>query len=231
MSLFAIGDTHLSFGSDKPMNVFDGWDRYTEKLEANWRSRVGEKDTVVLMGDISWAMTLNEARADFAFLDALPGKKILMKGNHDFWWNTRKKLNEFFEANSFGSFSILHNSACRVGDICVCGTRGWFFDAETGADKKIVRREAQRLKASIEAGRALGGELVVFLHYPPLTKAQRCEEIYAVLQAENVSRCYYAHLHGAAARLSFNGMRDGIKFELLSGDHLGFCPKAIEKIK
>lgn len=229
MSLFAIGDTHLSFGTNKPMNIFHGWDNYVERLEANWLKLISNEDTVVIMGDVSWAMSLEEALKDFTFLNNLPGQKIVIKGNHDYWWNTRKKMEAFLNENNLNTISILHNNSFIADGISVCGTRGWFFDAEADADKKIVSREAERLKRSIEAGRKLSDEVIVFLHYPPINNMQKCETIYNVLVEEHITRCYYAHLHSASAYNSFNGVSDGIKFELLSGDYLKFCPKLIRK--
>lgn len=229
MSLFAIGDTHLSFGTDKPMNIFRGWENYVERLESNWTKLVTDADTVVVMGDVSWAMNLDEAAEDFRFINNLPGKKIILKGNHDYWWNTRSKMENFLNENNFNSISILHNNSFKVGNISICGTRGWFFDAEADADKKIVLREAERLRRSINAGKALFGEPVVFLHYPPINNLQKCEIIYNVLLEENIKYCYYAHLHSTSAYNSFNGVSDGIKFELLSSDYLKFCPKLIQK--
>ena len=229
MSLFAIGDTHLSFGTDKPMNVFRGWDNYVERLETNWNNLIGEDDTVVIMGDISWAMNFKEMLEDFRFINSLNGQKIILKGNHDYWWNTMTKMNAFLEENSFDSIKFLFNNAYLCDGISVCGTRGWFYDAENDENtEKIILREAARLRTSIKAGRALGGEPVVFLHYPPVSKTQICQPIVDVLKEENIKHCYYAHLHSASAYNSFNGEMDGIKYELLSADYLKFCPKPIQ---
>jgi predicted phosphohydrolase len=227
MSLFVIGDTHLSLGSDKPMDIFSGWENYEHRLEKNWRAIVKDEDTVVVAGDISWAMGLETALEDFRFLNSLPGKKIILKGNHDYWWNTKKKLDAFFRDNSLYTLQILHNNAYKVGEIAVCGTRGWFFDCEGSEDKKVLLREAGRLSASIKAAKKLGGEPVVFLHYPPITEDTVCTEIMNVLISEKIERCYYAHLHGASCRRAFNGISQGIKFKLVSADYLSFCPKLI----
>ncbi len=231
MSVFAIGDTHLSFGTDKPMNIFKGWDDYVERLTKNWRALVNTQDTVVIMGDISWAMNLQEAKEDFRYLHELPGYKILLKGNHDYWWNTRAKMETFFAENGFTSLKILNNNAFKTGNVCICGTRGWFFDAEKQEDSKVLLREAQRLQASIDAAKQLGGEPVVFLHYPPITLNQQCDPIMEVLEREKIRRCYYAHLHGGSAYAAFQGEKYGTKFELLSCDYLKFCPKLIDLIK
>lgn len=229
MSLFAIGDTHLSFGTDKPMNVFRGWDNYVERLETNWNNLISEDDTVVIMGDISWAMNFKEMLEDFRFINSLKGQKIILKGNHDYWWNTMTKMNAFLEENSFDSIKFLFNNAYLCDGISVCGTRGWFYDAENDDNtEKIILREAARLRTSIKAGRELGGEPVVFLHYPPVSKTQICQPIVDVLKEENIKHCYYAHLHSASAYNSFNGEMDGIKYELLSADYLKFCPKPIQ---
>lgn len=229
MSLFAIGDTHLSFGTDKPMNVFRGWDNYVERLETNWNNLISEDDTVVIMGDISWAMNFKEMLEDFRFINSLKGQKIILKGNHDYWWNTMTKMNAFMEENSFDSIKFLFNNAYLCDGISVCGTRGWFYDAENDENtEKIILREAARLRTSIKAGRELGGEPAVFLHYPPVSKTQICQPIVDVLKEENIKHCYYAHLHSASAYNSFNGEMDGIKYELLSADYLKFCPKPIQ---
>lgn len=228
MSVFAIGDTHLSFGADKPMNVFKGWDNYVERLKTNWENLIDEDDTVVIMGDVSWAMSLDEAAEDFRFINSLPGKKIILKGNHDYWWNTLTKMNAFLKENGLDSISFLYNNAYLVEGMSICGTRGWFFDAETEDSERIIAREAGRLRASLEAGKQLGGEPVVFLHYPPVTKTDICQPIVDVLKTQGVKRCYYAHLHSASAYNSFNGEADGIYYELLSADYLKFCPKPIQ---
>ena len=224
MALFVIGDTHLSLATGKTMQIFNGWTDYEERLEKNWKRIVSANDTVVIAGDVSWAMNLEEGKADFEFLNSLPGRKLLMKGNHDYWWSTKKKADEFFAANSFDTLNILHNNTYTCGNIAVCGTRGWFFDAESDADKKVVTREAGRLKASIAAAKETGLEPVVFLHYPPLNASQKCDEIYNVLIDEGIKRCYYGHLHSYSHASAFNGISDGIRFSLISSDFLEFCP-------
>lgn len=228
MSIFAIGDTHLTFSTDKPMDIFRGWTDYVERLEKNWRAVVGEEDTVVIPGDISWAMSLEQAKKDFAFLHSLPGKKLIMKGNHDYWWTTKRKMDTFLAENGFDSLSILHNNAFRVGDFTLCGSRGWFFDAEN-SDSKVLLREAGRLDMSIEEGKKLGGELIVFLHYPPVMANMCCNEMMAVLKKHGIERCYYGHLHGESTLRAVRETVDGIKFSLVSADFLEFCPKIIEK--
>ena len=230
MRIFALGDTHLSFSSNKPMNVFHGWQDHEERIRKNWEKVVEENDVVVVPGDISWAMSLEEAKEDFAFLNSLPGEKLLMKGNHDYWWATKTKAEDFFKKNGFDSLKILHNNAYRYGDFCVCGSRGWFFDCPGENDKKVIVREAKRLQMSIDEARKLGGEPIVFLHYPPLMTLGVCEEIVEVLKNNEIKRCYYAHLHSKSCQNAITGDVDGVKDTLVSADHLEFCPKLVENI-
>ena len=227
MSLFVISDPHLSLNTDKSMTVFPGWDDYVERLEKQWRQLVREDDTVVIGGDISWAMAIDDALEDFRFLDSLPGRKLLFKGNHDYWWCTRRKMDTFFEENGLTTLRIVHNDAVPVDDrFAVCGTRGWFYDdAEDNA--KILRREAQRLRTSIQAAKQTGWEPIVFLHYPPIFEGRVCEELTDVLREEGIRRCYYGHVHAAGIRQAFEGEWEGITFRLTSCDALRFCPLLI----
>ena len=227
MKLFAIADLHLSLGTDKPMDSFPGWHDYVSRLERGWKAVVGEEDTVVIAGDISWGMSLEQAGADFAFIHRLPGRKILLKGNHDYWWTTRKKMDAFFQEKGWDSLYILHNDAYKAEGIAVCGTRGWFYDAEADADKKILLREVGRLRSSIQAARALGGEPVVFLHYPPVFADTVCPEIWEELLRQGIRRCYYGHIHGYGIRSAFNGEKEGIRLKLISADALSFAPLRI----
>ena len=225
MALFAIADTHLSLTTNKSMAVFTGWDDYVARLETNWRRLVGPDDTVVIAGDISWGMNLKQAREDFAFLHSLPGKKLIFKGNHDYWWTTRRQMDLFFEQNGFDTLRIVHNDTAVVDDrLAVCGSRGWFFDAEEDADKLVLLREAGRLRTSIRAAKETGLEPVVFLHYPPLYADQVCPEIVDVLREEGITRCYYGHVHSKGIRLAVQGDVDGINYRLISADALQFCP-------
>ena len=225
MSLFVLGDLHLSLGEDKPMDVFAGWNDYTVRLEENWKRLVTDGDTVVVAGDISWAMRLEEALTDFRFIDSLPGKKLFLKGNHDYWWSTKRKMDDFLQANHLNTIQILFNNAYRVGDFAVCGTRGWFLENDTPEDVKVLNREVGRLKMSIEAAKPLGGELAVFLHYPPYYRGLECPEIMNVLRENGVRKCYYGHIHGKKnSRLAFEGVYDGVDFRLISCDKVGFMP-------
>lgn len=224
MSLFAIADLHLPLSVDKPMDIFEGWDNYVERLEHNWRNIVTEKDCVVVAGDISWAMNLQQTKADFSFLHNLPGKKILLKGNHDYWWSTRRKMEEFFSLCGFDTLSLLHNNAEVVGDFAVCGTRGWFFDAEQDENNKVLLREVGRLKRSIEAAKKTGKQPVVFLHYPPLFDNSQCEEIMSVLREYCIKQCFYGHIHGKSAKRIAERTVFGIKMKLISCDAVDFKP-------
>ncbi len=229
MSLFAIGDTHLSFGVEKPMDVFHGWNDYEKRLETNWRNIVTDDDTVLICGDVSWGMKLEESLPDFKFLESLPGKKLLMKGNHDYWWETVSKMNRLFDANSITSIGFLFNNAVRLGDICVVGTKGWFYDSGAEDEEKALNRELCRLKLSLQQAHKLGGEPVAFLHYPPISNRAACEEIVDLLAGYGVKRCFYAHLHGPSIKNAFIGDYKNIRFSLISGDSLGFCPRLVEK--
>ena len=229
MALFAIADLHLSLSCDKPMDVFPGWKDYVARLEKNWRALVKEEDTVVIAGDISWAMKLSESYRDFAFLHSLPGQKLILKGNHDYWWSTKSKIETFFQENGFNTLKIVHNSACRIGDFTVCGTRGWLYNAETEDDVKIVSREAGRLNLSLDAAEKLGGEPVAFLHYPPIYDGMECREILDVLENRHVKRCYFGHIHGAdAAKRVFIGEYRGIQMQLVACDFLQFIPRLVQ---
>lgn len=225
MSLFAIADLHLSLGTDKPMDVFEGWKDYVPRLKKNWIAAVGDEDTVVIAGDISWAMKLENAVQDFQFIDSLPGRKLILKGNHDYWWSTKKKIEDFLQTNHFSSIEIIHNNAAVVGDVAVCGTRGWLYDAESAEDKKIVSREVGRLNASLDEAEKTGKKPIVFLHYPPVYDVMECREIMDVLVNRGVSECYFGHIHGiAAAKRTPAGEYRGVGMHLISCDYLGFMP-------
>ena len=211
------------------MDIFAGWENHTELLHDAWTRLVQPEDTVVLAGDISWGMTLSEALPDFRFLDSLPGQKLLMKGNHDYWWETCSKMAAFLAANEVTTLRFLFNNAYRFGDVAVAGTKGWFFDSGAEDEEKALNRELCRLRLSLEKAAALGGEPLAFLHYPPISRKAVCEEIVAVLHEFGVRRCYYAHLHGVSIKNAYIGDYEGIRFDLISGDSLGFCPKLIEK--
>ena len=224
MALYTIGDLHLSLAKDKPMDVFGSeWKNHTEKLRENFATLQAE-DLTVLCGDLSWGMGLEETLPDFLFVDALPGKKILLKGNHDFWWTTAAKTKRFFAEHGIETIDVLNNNFFTYGDFALCGTRGWFYEEETGGehDKKIMRREIMRLETSLKA--AGDREKLVFLHYPPLYQNYRCEEILALLKEHNVRLCCYGHIHGKGCRSAFTGWHDGTEYKLVSADAVNFSP-------
>lgn len=227
MSLFAIGDPHLSFGSDKPMDVFSGWKNYVDRLRERWLETVSTDDTVVLVGDISWGISMEQSYPDFAFLHQLPGRKLLLKGNHDYWWTTKSKMDAFFSKNEFDSLHIIHNNAYACGEYAICGTRGWISDNGEPADKKVLLREAGRLDMSIKTGKNLGLEPIAFLHYPPIYGADENLDILEVLHRHNITRCYYGHIHGLGHSRAINGMRDGIEYRLVSCDFTDYTPVKI----
>lgn len=224
--VYTIGDLHLPFGvGNKPMDIFPGWTNHVERLLENWNSKITDDDTVVLVGDHSWALKLEESRKDLEFIDKkLKGKKILSKGNHDLWWSTTKKITDFVDGNGFSTISFLFNNAFLVEGISICGTRGWIRENGEPADQKVLSREAGRLEASLQAGVKLGGELVAFVHYPPIYGAEENVPLTDILRKYNVKRCYYAHLHGQKIRGAINGERAGVSYKLVSADNVGFDP-------
>lgn len=225
MALYAIADLHLSLGTDKPMDIFKGWQDYKERLEKNWRALVNDDDTVVVAGDISWAMKLEECFEDFKFLDSLPGVKILIKGNHDYWWATKKKIDEYLEQNNFNTIKILFNNSFVVDGINICGSRGWYYDADTQADIKVINREVGRLKLSLDSVKDKDVTPVVFLHYPPVYSELECQEIMETLVSYGIKECYYGHLHGAHThRNAVIGDYKGINMHLISCDFVDFMP-------
>ena len=228
MAVFTIADLHLSFGTDKPMDVFPGWTNYTDRIKANWTRLVEEKDTVVIAGDVSWAMNLSETYNDMSFIQSLPGKKIILKGNHDYWWATKKKMDAYLSENGFDSISILHNNFYEADGLALSGSRGWFYDAETDADMKVLHREAGRLRMSIEPAVKAGFIPIVFLHYPPIYNGMECTEITSVLKEYGIKKCFYGHIHGGnAAKKAFNGEHEGVSYKLIACDYIGFTPLAV----
>ena len=224
MALYAIGDLHLSFQVDKPMDVFGGaWVGYVDKLREGLK-RIGPEDTTVLLGDLTWGMSLDKAVEDFRFINAIPGRKILLKGNHDYWWSTAKKFYDFCRQQGFSDMLILNNNCWTYGDYAICGTRGWFYEEERhGAqDEKVFRRELMRLETSLkEAG---DREKLCFLHYPPRFGAYRCQEIQDMLTQYGVKACYYGHLHGASHKTAFQGFWGDVRYQLVAADYLDFRP-------
>ena len=227
--IYTIADLHLSFGTDKPMDIFSGWTNYTERIRNNWQRLVEPDDTVVIAGDISWAMKLNEINKDFEYIQGLNGKKIILKGNHDYWWTTKSKMDKYISDSGFDSVSILHNNYYVVEDTAICGTRGWFYDAEKDEDMLILKREVGRLKMSIEPALKAGYQPIVFLHYPPIYNGMECTEIMNVLREYEIKKCFYGHVHGGnASKKAFIGEKYGIKFQLIACDYINFTPMSIK---
>ena len=224
MALYAIGDLHLCLGAPKPMDIFGGaWVGYMDKLKAGM-SVIGPEDTTVLLGDLSWSLDLSHAKADFAWINEIPGRKIILKGNHDYWWSTAAKFQKFCQENGFENIHLLNNNCYEYGDYAICGTRGWFFEEERSGqhDEKVFKRELIRLETSLKS--AGEKQKLVFLHYPPRYKGYECPEILALLEKYDVRRCFYGHLHGASHGLAMEGQWDGIEFRLVSADKLNFMP-------
>jgi len=224
MALYTMGDLHLSFTVNKPMDIFgQGWENHAEKIKNNWC--LTEDDTIVLVGDTSWGMDVAEAEKDFEFIHSLPGKKIILKGNHDYWWQTQAKMVSVTE--KFPSISFLFNNAFEHDSCFICGTRGWILESGAEQDIKVINREAGRLRLSLEAYRKTGSEkeAYVFLHYPPLFASQRNDGIMDVLHEYGIKKVFYGHLHGQDAhRLAKTGIFEDIELELVSSDHLDFVP-------
>lgn len=225
MSLFTIADLHLSLGEDKPMDIFKGWDNYIGRLTDNWNKLITDDDTVVIAGDISWAMKLGETYKDFEYINVLHGKKILLKGNHDYWWDTYSKINRTLDEFGFDTIKILFNNCYEADGYVICGTRGWILDSETDEDIQILKRECGRLRMSLDSAKDSDKELVVFLHYPPIYGNTVCSEIMDILTEYNVKKCYYGHIHGKnMINGAFNGEYNGIQFKLISCDAVSFTP-------
>ena len=238
--LYVIADLHLSTaeGMNKSMEIFGRrWSGYMEKLKKNWSAVVEPEDGVVIPGDISWALSLPEARDDLHFIDSLPGRKFMSKGNHDFWWSTASKMKQLFEAENIQTINLLNNNAHLFENFVLCGTRGWYQDEHcdnmpSGVDfEKLVAREAIRLRLSLDEGRALlkenpDKEMLAFFHFPPIWNGLRCEPLIEILHEYDIKRCYFGHIHGNyTAPTSF--LDDGIRYSLISADFLNFSPRPI----
>ena len=232
MALYVIGDTHFSEGCNKPMDVFGGkWIGYRDKL-VEALAVLKPEDTLVLAGDFSWGMSLKEALPDFRLLDSFPGRKLLLKGNHDYWWETVSKMKRFFAENAIETIDFLHNSCYFYNGAALCGTRGWFYDKNDPAagDDKIFKRELIRLEASLKAAVDQGArEIDCFLHYPPVFAGTEVPQITELLSRYPVKRVFYGHLHGESLRGAFSGMRNGIYYAVVSADALGFRPIQIRE--
>lgn len=227
MALYAIGDLHLSLGAEKPMDVFGGkWLGYMDKLR-NGMSVIGPEDTTVLLGDLSWALNLEGAVKDFAWINDIPGRKIILKGNHDYWWSTAAKFYKFCQENGFEEQYILNNNHYEYDGWAICGTRGWFFEEDRGGthDEKVFRRELIRLETSLKS--AGDKNKMVFLHYPPRYRGYECREIIELLERYEVRRCFYGHLHSESHKLAVEGLWGGVDYRLVSADYIGFKPVTV----
>ena len=226
----------MPFGIDKPMDVFgEQWQGYTERLKEDWNNKVKPEDTVILAGDFSWATYLKDTYKDFEFINNLPGKKILLKGNHDYWWTTVKSMKQYLKENEFNNIEFLHNNSYCIENKVIVGTRGWaFIDSEN--DRKLIKREVERLKISIRDAIEKYGddkEIICIMHYPPIAKNRMKNEytydseFIDVMKEYNVKKCYYAHLHASSHKDAVEGNIEGINFYLISGDYVGFKLKRI----
>ena len=231
MSIFAIGDLHLSFDEriSKPMDIFGSrWENHAERLKQNWEENIGEDDTVLVCGDISWGLRLEEAMADFRWIESLPGRKIITKGNHDLWWGSVKKLNSISE-----NIRFLQNDAELIFDgdrrICICGTRGWICPGTEGFDEhdeKIFKRELIRLEMSLKEAKKQEPDLIIaMLHYPPCNDKFQPSEFTNMLSRYGVKTCIYGHLHGKDAfKNGFQGILNGVEYKLVSLDYIEANP-------
>ena len=227
MALYAIGDLHLSLGAEKPMDVFGGkWIGYMDKLREGI-SVIGPEATTVLLGDLSWALDLQGAKKDFAWINEIQGRKIILKGNHDYWWSTAAKFYKFCQENGFQDQWILNNNHYEYDGWAICGTRGWFFEEDRGGthDEKVFRRELIRLETSLKS--AGDQNKMVFLHYPPRYKGYECREIIELLERYEVRRCFYGHLHSESHKLAVEGLWGGVEYRLVSADYIGFKPVTV----
>ncbi len=235
MSVFAISDLHLPLGIDKPMNVFGPqWDNYVDRLRENWQRIVGRDDIVIMPGDISWATYLDDAFCDFDYINGLNGTKIIMKGNHDYWWTTMNKLRGFADSNGFDTVEFVHNNCfyCEKSGIAVCGTRGWNIAKENSSDedKRLFLREKERMILSLESARAhRPKEIIAAMHYPPVEKNGLNRDFIDIFNEYGVKTCVYGHLHAAAQDFAVQGDVGGVKLILVASDYLRFVPKLICK--
>lgn len=230
MSIYAIGDLHLSFGVDKPMDIFGiKWQGYEGKIKENWIKEIGENDTVLLPGDFSWATYMEDSKKDFEFLNNLNGNKILIKGNHDYWWSTIKKLNEFIEENNFSNINFIMNNSIECNEAIIVGTRGWSFSDTENSDK-MTKRETARLELSIKDALNKNNrkEIICMMHYPPITRIMmqnnQQSPYIELMKKYGIKRCIYGHLHGMSHSEAVEGNINGVDLKLVSSDYLQFKP-------
>ena len=227
MALYAISDLHLAFTTDKPMDIFGAkWLKHDEKIKENWIKKITDEDTVLIAGDISWSMRSDESKVDLDWIDALPGKKIISKGNHDYWWGGISKLNRMYENTKF-----LQNNFYTYEDYAICGSRGWILEGSdrfTEKDKKIFDREIIRLKLSLDKAKEAGYKnIVVMIHYPPMNEKRENSAFTNLFKEYGVKKVIYGHLHGPSLANVLNGEHEGIEYLMTSCDFLDFDPKRI----
>ena len=235
MSIYTIGDLHLSFHENKPMDIFgENWKGHEEKIKQDWINKVKNQDLVILPGDFSWSTYLKDTYEDFKYLNSLPGKKLLLKGNHDYWWTTLKSMRKFLEENDFQNIDFIFNNAYEFENYIFAGTRGWSQSEEE--NERFLNRETQRLEMSLKQAKEIQEkrlqeenikkEIIVFMHYPPITnnqiEANEATSFVRVMKEYGVNRCYYGHLHGIAIKEAVEREYLGIKFKLVSADGLDF---------
>ncbi len=229
MAIYTIGDLHLSFKNPKPMSIFgDNWNNHEEKIKKDWMSKVTENDLVILPGDFSWATYIQDTDKDFEYLNSLPGKKLLLKGNHDYWWTTLNKMREFVKNNNFHDIDFLYNNSYEYENCVFAGARGW-NQSDDEEDKRLFKRDAMRLELSIQDGIKKYGtdkEMIVFTHYPPISKSNvtnnELNDVLKILKKYDIKTCYYAHLHGNSIKEAVEGEHFGINFKLVSADGVDF---------
>ncbi len=219
MAIFALSDLHLPLGIDKPMDIFGvRWDNYVEKIEYEWKKNVKEEDFVIINGDFSWATYLEESLSDFKFLDSLPGTKLISKGNHDYWWSTKKKMGEFLEVNDIGRIHFMQNNAFLCDGVAVCGARGWILPTDKAfkkEDEKIYNRELMRFETSLKAAKELSDTVIATLHYPPDNRFMKIANSYGAYKV------VFGHLHGRRAEDYTSSFENAV---LVSADFLRFKP-------
>ena len=225
MAIYVIGDLHLSFSTNKPMDIFGrNWQNYEEKIKKDWLLKVKSEDTVILPGDFSWAMYLEETEKDFEFINNLPGEKILLKGNHDYWWTTVTSMRKYIKEENFENIDFLYNNSYEIENKIIAGTKGWNISEEQ-EDIRLTKREVARLELSIKSGIEKYGndkEIIVFMHYPPLTKTNIDTDYTRLMKKYGIKRCYYGHLHANSIKDAVEGNVDGIEYKLVSSDGLDF---------
>lgn len=224
MALYAISDFHLAFTTDKPMDIFgEKWLKHDEKIRQSWINKITEEDTVLIAGDISWSMKSSDSKVDLDWINNLPGKKIISKGNHDYWWSGISKLNNMYDNTKF-----LQNNFYTYGDYAICGSRGWILEGSdrfTEKDKKIFDREIIRLRLSLDKAKEAGYEkFIVMIHYPPMNEKREDSAFTEIFKEYGVEKVIYGHLHGPSLATAFNGEHEGINYIVTSCDYLNFDP-------